>query len=50
MYTQPGVAYAQITKQNSYARTNIEEEPHINHSHQRTIDIQELKTYDEKPF
>jgi hypothetical protein len=42
-YIQPGVTYAQITKQNSYTPTNIEQEPHINQSHQQTSDIQELK-------
>jgi hypothetical protein len=43
LYTQPGVTYAQISKQNSYACTNIEQEPHINQFHQRISDIQELK-------
>jgi hypothetical protein len=42
-HTQPRVTYAEITKQNSYAITNIEQEPHINQSHQQTRDIQELK-------
>jgi hypothetical protein len=50
LYTQPGVTYAQITKQNSYTPTTIEKEPHINQSHQQTSDIQDLKKYDEKPF
>jgi hypothetical protein len=43
LHTQPGVTYAQITKQNSYAATNIEQDQHINHSHQQTSDIQDLK-------
>jgi hypothetical protein len=30
LHTQPGVTYAQITKQNSYAVTNIEQDRHIN--------------------
>jgi hypothetical protein len=34
IYTQPGVTYAQITKQNSYDPTNIEQEPQINQTHQ----------------
>jgi hypothetical protein len=50
LYTLPGVTYAQITKQNSYAPTNIEQEPHIHQFHRQTSDIQELKKYDEKPF
>jgi hypothetical protein len=49
LYTQPGVTYAQITKQNSYASTNIEQEPHIHPNHQQTSDMQGLKKYDEKP-
>jgi hypothetical protein len=47
--TKPGVTYAQITKLNSYAPTNIEEEPHTNQSHQQINDMPELKN-DEKPF
>jgi hypothetical protein len=43
LHTQPGVTYAQITKQNSYAATNIEQDQHINQSHQQTSDIQDLK-------
>jgi hypothetical protein len=50
LYTQPGVTYAQITKQNLYASTDLEQEPHINQPHQQTSDIQDLKKYDEKPF
>jgi hypothetical protein len=34
LHTQPGVTYAQITKQNFYAATNIEQDPHINQRHQ----------------
>jgi hypothetical protein len=41
--TQPGVSYAQVTKQEFYAPTNIEQEPHINQSHQQTSNMQELK-------
>jgi hypothetical protein len=36
--TQPGVTYAPITKQNSYAATNIEQDPHIKTPHQQTSD------------
>jgi hypothetical protein len=43
LYTQPGVTFAQIIKQNSYASTDLEQEPRINQSHQQTSDIQELK-------
>jgi hypothetical protein len=41
--TQPGVTYAQITKQHSYADTNIKQDQHINQPLQQTSDIQELK-------
>jgi hypothetical protein len=43
LHTQPGVTYAQITKQNSYAATNIEQDQHINQPLQQTSDIQDLK-------
>jgi hypothetical protein len=43
LYTQPGITYAHITKQNSYTATNIEQEPHINQPHQQTSNIQDLK-------
>jgi hypothetical protein len=43
LHTQPGVTYAQINKRNSYAPTNIEQEPHINQPHQQTSNIQDLK-------
>jgi hypothetical protein len=43
LYTQPGVTYAQITKQNFYAPTNIEQELHINQPHQQTSNIPDLK-------
>jgi hypothetical protein len=43
LYTQTGVTYAQITKQNSYAATNIEQDQHINQPFQQTNDIQDLK-------
>jgi hypothetical protein len=42
LHIQPGVTYAQITKQNSYAAINIEQDQHINQSHQQTSDIQDL--------
>jgi hypothetical protein len=42
-HTQPGVTYAQMTKQNSYADTNIEQDQHINQSHKQTNDMQDLK-------
>jgi hypothetical protein len=43
LHTQPGVTYTQITKQNSYAATNIEQDQHRNQPHQQTRDIQDLK-------
>jgi hypothetical protein len=45
LHTQPGVTYAQITKQNTYAiiNTSIEQDQHINQSHQQTSDTQDLK-------
>jgi hypothetical protein len=48
--TQPGVTCAQITKQNSYAATNIEQDQLTNQPFQQTSDIQDLKKYGEKPF
>jgi hypothetical protein len=48
--TQPGVSYAQVTKQEFHTPTNIEQEPHIKQYYQQTRDMQELKKYDEKPF
>jgi hypothetical protein len=41
--TQPGVTYAQITKQNFYSATNVEQEPHTTQPHQQTSEIQDLK-------
>jgi hypothetical protein len=41
--TQPGVSYAQVTKQKSNAPKNIEQEQHTNQSHKQTSCIQELK-------
>jgi hypothetical protein len=41
--TLPGVSYAQVTKQEFHAPTNIEQEPHVKQSHQQTNDMQELK-------
>jgi hypothetical protein len=43
LQTQSGITYAQIIKQNSYAPTNIEKEPHIER-HQQTNHMQDLKT------
>jgi hypothetical protein len=43
LYPQPGVTYAQITKQYSYDPTNVEQEPHINQPHQQTSNIQDQK-------
>jgi hypothetical protein len=43
LYFQPGVTYAQATKQNSCALTNIEREPHTNQPHQQASSIQDLK-------
>jgi hypothetical protein len=37
-----GVTYAQITRQNSYTATNIEQDPHINQPLQQTSNIQDL--------
>jgi hypothetical protein len=42
LHIQPGVSYAQITKQNSYAAKNIEQDQHINQPLQQTRDIQDL--------
>jgi hypothetical protein len=50
LHTQSGVTYAQITKQNSYAATNIEQDQHINQPLQQTSDIQELKNSIKKLF
>jgi hypothetical protein len=44
LQSQPENTYTQVTKQNSYARTNIEQEPHTNQSHQHTCDIQDIKS------
>jgi hypothetical protein len=33
--TQPGITYAQVSKQNSYAPTDIGQEPHKNQSYAR---------------
>jgi hypothetical protein len=43
LYILPGVTHAQITKQNSYAPTNIEQGPHTNQPHQQTREVQDLK-------
>jgi hypothetical protein len=43
LHTQPGVTYAQITKQNSYALTNIEQHPHRSQPQQQTSDVQDKK-------
>jgi hypothetical protein len=43
LHTQPGVTHAQITKQNSYAATSIEQDQHINQPLQQTSNIQDLK-------
>jgi hypothetical protein len=50
LHTQPGVTYVQLTKQNSYAATNIEQDPHINQPHQQTSDKQDLIDMMEKLF
>jgi hypothetical protein len=50
MYTQPGVTYVQITKQNSYTPTNIEQEPHITQPHQQTNNMHELKNMTKSLF
>jgi hypothetical protein len=43
LHTQPGVTYAQITKQNSYTVTNVQPDQYINQPHQQTSNIQDLK-------
>jgi alpha-L-fucosidase len=43
LHTQLEVTCAQVTKQNSYAATNIEQDQHINQPLQQTSDIQDLK-------
>jgi hypothetical protein len=40
---QPGVTYAQATKQNSYTPTQIDDLQYINQPHQQNSDIHELK-------
>jgi uncharacterized membrane protein (DUF485 family) len=45
LHTQPGVTHVQITKHNSYAATNIEQNQHINQPHQQTSNYQDLKKY-----
>jgi hypothetical protein len=50
LLTQPGVTYAQITKQTSYAATNTDQDQHINQSHQQTNDIQDLKNMTKSLF
>jgi hypothetical protein len=50
LHTQPGVTYAQITKQNSYAATNIEQDQHINQPLQQASDIQDLKNMTKSLF
>jgi lipopolysaccharide/colanic/teichoic acid biosynthesis glycosyltransferase len=50
LHIQPGVTYAQITKQNSYAAINIEQDQHINQSDQQTSDIQDLKNMMKRLF
>jgi hypothetical protein len=42
LHTQLGIAHAEITKQNSYMPTNIEQETHTNQSHQQTSDTRDL--------
>jgi hypothetical protein len=37
------ILYAKITKQNSSAPKNAEQEPHTNHSNQKTCDMQDLQ-------
>jgi hypothetical protein len=41
LHTKPGVTYAQIAKQNSYAATNIEQDQHIKQHQQQPSDIQD---------
>jgi hypothetical protein len=43
LYTQPGVSYAQIIKQNLYTPAALEEVPKTIQRQQQNSDIQELK-------
>jgi hypothetical protein len=43
LHSQPGVTYAQITKQNTCATTTIEQDQHINQPLKQTSDIKDLK-------
>jgi hypothetical protein len=43
IFTQGRVTYAQITKQNSYDPTNIEQGPYISYTYQQTSDIHDFK-------
>jgi malonyl CoA-acyl carrier protein transacylase len=42
LHTQPGVIHAQITKQNTYATTTIEQDQHINQPLQQTSDLKNM--------
>jgi hypothetical protein len=50
LHTQTGVTFAQITMQNSYAATNIEQNQHINQPLQQISDIQDLKNMMKRLF
>jgi hypothetical protein len=50
LHTQPGVTYAQITKQNSYAATNTKQDRHINQPFRQISGIQGLKNMMKSPF
>jgi hypothetical protein len=43
VHTQPGVAYAELTKQKSYTHTQIENVQNTNQPHRQNSDIHELK-------
>jgi hypothetical protein len=43
LHIQSGVRYAQITKHQSFAPTNIAQKPHTNHPYQQTSNMQDLK-------
>jgi hypothetical protein len=50
LYTQPGVTYAETTKQHFYSDTNVEQGPHTNQLDQQTIKIQDLRNMMKRLF
>jgi hypothetical protein len=45
LQTELGITYTQITKQNSYALKNIEQEQQTKQSHQQSSDMQDLRKH-----